>query len=310
MTSPLLIDTDPGCDDALAIALALEDPTLEIVGLTTVHGNTAVKGTTHNARAILEALGRTDVPIAAGADRPLLADLETAEHIHGEGGIRGELPKPTSETEPKGVHAARRIVETARRHDGDLALAAIGPLTNVALALAMEPRLPEMLDDLLVMGGAAFVHGNVTPLAEANFRSDPEAASRVVRDADPTVVGLDVTRRATLPADWIDSLPRESPLARSLRAWLAYYDDEVLERYGMETAAIHDALVIAGLIDGAMVETEAHHMQVGTDSELDRGALVCDPYEVTGGEPNGRVAVDADVERYRELMTEAVEGLV
>ncbi|MFC4986517.1 nucleoside hydrolase [Saliphagus infecundisoli] len=310
MTRPLLIDTDPGCDDALALALALEDPTLEVVGLTTVHGNTTVEATTHNARALLEVLGRTDVPIAAGADRPLLADLETAEHIHGEGGIRGELPEPTSETELEGVHAARRIVEAARRHEGELALAAIGPLTNVALALALEPRLPELLDDLLVMGGAAFVPGNVTPLAEANFHSDPEAARRVVRDAEPTVVGLDVTRRATLPADWINSLSREIPLARSLRAWLTYYDEDVLERYGMETAAIHDALVIAGLVDGRVLETEPHHMEVGTDSELDRGALVCDPYGVTGGGPNGRVAVDADIDRYRELMTETVDGLI
>lgn len=310
MTCPLLIDTDPGCDDALALALALEDPTLEVVGLTTVHGNTTVEATTYNARAILEALGRTDVPISAGADQPLIAGLETAEHIHGEGGIRGELPEPTSETEPEGAHAARRIVETVRRHEGELALAAIGPLTNVALALAMEPRLPEMLDELVVMGGAAFVPGNVTPLAEANFRSDPEAARRVVRDADPTLVGLDVTRRATLPADWIEGLPRATPLARSLRAWLTYYGNDVLERYGLETAAIHDALVIAGLLDERVIETESHHMQVGTDSELDRGALVCDPYGVTGGEPNGRVAVDADIERYRELMMDAVEGLV
>lgn len=310
MTRPLLIDTDPGCDDALAIALALEDPTLEVVGLTTVHGNTTVEATTDNARAILGALDRTNVPIAAGADRPLLADLETAEHIHGEGGIRGEFPEPTSETEPDGIHAAERIIEAARRHDGDLALAAIGPLTNVALALAMEPRLPELLDDLLVMGGAAFVPGNVTPLAEANFRSDPEAASRIVRDANPTVVGLDVTRRAALPADWIDSLPRESPLARSLRAWLTYYDDEVLEQYGFETAAIHDAIVIAALVDEDVLETEAHHMEVGTDSEIDRGALVCDPYGVTGGEANGTVAVSADIERYRELLMDAVEGLI
>ncbi|ELY48470.1 nucleoside hydrolase [Natronorubrum bangense] len=306
----VLIDTDPGCDDAVALLLALERSELDVVGLTTVHGNAPVEETTENARSILEVLDRTDVPVAMGADRPLLVDLETAEHIHGEGGIRGELPQPGPETQPVDSHAAQFIIEQAREHEGELTLAAIGPLTNVALALAIEPELPELLDELIVMGGAAFVPGNITPLAEANFHADPHAARRVVRDATPTIVGLDVTTSATLSPDRVESLPQDDPLGRSIDDWLTYYDDERLERYGIESAAIHDALVIAGLVDDAVLETEPYQMVVGTDSELDRGALVCDATGVTGEPPNGTVAVGVDDERFRELLAESLERVL
>ncbi|ELY53673.1 nucleoside hydrolase [Natronolimnohabitans innermongolicus] len=313
MTRPLVIDTDPGCDDAVALLLALESDALDVVGLTTVHGNTTVDATTANARAILEAVDRTDVPVAAGADRPLLVDLETSEHVHGEGGIKGKLPEPTAATAPVDGHAAQYIVEQAREHDGELTLAAIGPLTNVALALAIEPDLPDLLDDLVVMGGAAFVPGNVTPLAEANFHTDPHAARRVVRDCEPTLVGLDVTQRAAVPPALVDGLEAAddaastTPLERSIHEWLTYYEDDRLERYGIESAAIHDALVLASLVDESVLETDAYHLEVGVDSELARGALVADANDVTGAAPNGRVAVDADYERYRELVAAALE---
>ncbi|GAB7018312.1 nucleoside hydrolase [Halostagnicola bangensis] len=310
MSRPILIDTDPGCDDALALLLALERDELDVVGISTVHGNAPVADTTRNARSLLEFFDRTEIPLSKGATLPLTVELETAEHIHGEGGIRGELPEPTSETAPIEGHAAQFIVESAREYEGELTLAAIGPLTNVALALAIEPDLPDLLDELVIMGGAAFTPGNVTPLAEANFHSDPEAAARVVRDAEPTIVGLDVTNAANLPADWIDSLPQESPLGRSIVEWLTYYSGDQLEQYDFETTAIHDALVVAGLVDDGLLETQSYHMTVGTDSDIDQGALVCDVNDVTDGEPNGSVALEADFERYRELFTETVDRVV
>ncbi|WP_049923551.1 nucleoside hydrolase [Halopiger djelfimassiliensis] len=309
MTRPVVIDTDPGCDDALALLLALERSELDLVGLTTSHGNTAVDATTTNARSILELTDRTDVPIAKGADRPLAVDLQTAEHIHGSDGIRGPLPEPTEATRPVDTHAATFIVEQARAHEGELTLAALAPLTNVALALALEPDLPELLDELVLMGGAAFSPGNVTQLAEANFHSDPHAAHRVVRDLDPTIVGLDVTKHATLPSEWVDSIPRDDPLGRSINEWLTYYSAEHLERYDIDSAPIHDALVIAALVDDVL-ETDPFYMEVGTDSDLAQGALVCDPNDVTGNEPNGTVAVDADYERYRDLFVETIDRFV
>ncbi|QRV13605.1 nucleoside hydrolase [Haloterrigena salifodinae] len=310
MSRPVLIDMDPGCDDAVALLAALEHASLEVVGLTTVHGNASVDDTTRNARAILEAVDRTDVPVSRGADRPLLVDLETSEEIHGEGGLRGELPDPGAATEPGDVHAARRIVEQARAHDGDLTLAAIGPLTNVALAHAMEPALPELLDELIVMGGAAFASGNVTPLAEANFHSDPHAARRVVRDCEPTIVGLDVTARAAVPPERVDGLERDGPLEQSLYEWLTYYDADRLERYGIESAAVHDALVIAELIDDGVLETRSYPMEVGADGDLARGALVVDENGVTGAAENGEVALEADYERYRELVIASLERVL
>ena len=307
MTRPVLIDADPGCDDALAILLALEHPDLEVVGISTVHGNAPVDETTENARSILELLERTDVPVARGADQPLLVDLETAEHIHGEDGIKGELPAPGPSTATVDAHAAQFIVEQAREHAGDLVLAGIGPLTNVALAHALEPDLSTLLEDVVVMGGAGFGRGNVTPLAEANFHSDPHAAARVVDACAPTIAGLDVTREATLAPDRLEGLTRERPLDRSIHAWLTYYDDDHLERYGIESAAIHDALVLAGVADPAVLETDAYPATVGTDSGLARGALVPDATGVTGDDPNVRLAVDADYDRFRDLLGGAIE---
>ena len=307
MSRPVLIDTDPGCDDAVAILTALERPDLEVVGLTTVHGNAPVGETTANARAILELVDRADVPIAKGTDRPLTVPLRTAEHIHGEGGIRGDVPTPTAASRPVDAHAAQFIVEQARAHEGGLTLAAIGPLTNVALAHAMEPDLPDLLDELVVMGGAAFVSGNVTPLAEANFHTDPHAAHRVVRDCSPTLVGLDVTANAAVPPAEVESLPRDDPLGRSIYEWLTYYGDDQLEQYGIESAAIHDALVIAALVDDGVLETERYPMEVGTDSEMARGALVCDRNGVRGETSNGAVALEADYERFREIVSASLE---
>ena len=189
----LLIDTDPGCDDALAILLALESD-LDVVGFTTTAGNSSVENTTRNTLAVLDFLDH-DLPVARGADRPLVKHQDIAEFIHGEGGLKGDLPTPTRE--PIDLSGAEFIVECARE-DGNLTIAAIGPLTNIALALGIDPELPEYLDEILVMGGAVSAPGNRTPAAEANLHADPDAASRVLQSLSPTFVGLGVTMQATM----------------------------------------------------------------------------------------------------------------
>ena len=310
MSTPLLIDADPGCDDAVALALATSHPAVDLRAITTTHGNSTVANTTENARGLVELFGVDGVPVARGASDPLLVARSTAEHIHGPGGIRGDLPPVSDTPATVGTHAAQFIVEQARAHDGDLSVAAVGPLTNVALAVAIEPALPDLIDDLVVMGGTVSAHGNVTPLAEANFHSDPHAARKVIAECEPTVVGLDATLQATLTPEWIDALDRDTDRSRLLAEWVTYYDDDALARYDLDAAPIHDAAAVAHLLDDQVLETTPCHMTIGTDSSLDRGALACDLHGVTDEQANGAVALDLDVAAFRSLLTETLEGFL
>ncbi|MCL7416434.1 MAG: nucleoside hydrolase [Halalkalicoccus sp.] len=293
----LLIDTDPGCDDALALVLALESD-LDVVGLTTVAGNTTIENTTRNTLALLDFLD-SDLPVARGADRPLVKHQDTAEFIHGEGGLTGDLPAPSRT--PVDTSGAEFIVERARE-DGNLTIAAIGPLTNLALALGIEPDLPEYLDEVLVMGGAVYAPGNRTPAAEANLHADPDAASRVLQSLEPTFVGLGVTVRATLDPATLDLSDRRGEI---IEEWLTYYPDDVKERYGIEYSPVHDAAVIAGLTDGVLT-VEERALEIDTREGPCRGALVSDEYGVTEEPENGRVATDIDVSAFREALGGAI----
>lgn len=298
---PILIDTDPGCDDAVAILLALEGGLdLDVVGFTTVAGNAPVEDTTHNALAILDFLGH-DVPVARGADRPLVKQQETAEFIHGEGGIQGTLPDPSRDTVDSS--AAEFIVERARAH-GELTIAALGPLTNLALALSIDPDLPEYLDQVLIMGGAVAHAGNQTPAAEANLHADPDAASRVLQSVDPTFVSLDVTSRAILQPNRL-GLP-ETDRGETIREWLTYYPEESREQFDYAGTPVHDAAVIAHLSDSVLT-TERRYLQVETDEGISRGALISDEFGVADEPANASLATDIDEHRFRDALRRAID---
>lgn len=329
MATKVLIDTDPGVDDAIALTTALGHPDLSVIGLTTVAGNTTLANTTRNALSILTMAGRTDVPVAAGCERPLVGDLTTAEWVHGEGGLRGDLPAP--EAAPVDAHAADFIADAAREHGDDLVVVGIGPPTNLALALAREPDLPSRVSDIYLMGGAFRGPGNVTPAAEANFHNDPEAASRVVEDGSPRLVGLDVTEQATVPRERVrrhggdlgnqtpddrgDQNPNDcgdqppddrgpvedGPLA-TVDEWLNY-PDESLDFRPDGAHVVHDTAVVAD-VAADVLEFDRYAVEVDTTDGPSRGASVADLRDVTGHAPNAWVATDIDVQTYRDVVIE------
>jgi inosine-uridine nucleoside N-ribohydrolase len=302
MAEKVLFDVDPGCDDAVMLAMALGLDEIDVVGLSTVCGNSTVENTTENALAILE-LGGHDKPVARGCGRPLEGELETAEWVHGPEGIRGDLPAASGT--PIDQHGVEYIVETAREYGSELTIAAVGPLPNLALALALEPDLPDMVDDVYLMGGAALTIGNATPMAEANFRNDAVAASRVIQDARPKHVGLDVTNQATVTQETIDEYQSSPGALGIVGEWLDYPD--AVTEFVDGGAAIHDAAVVADIV-GDVLDYERYYCDVDTTGGPSHGATVCDANEVLDEAPNTDVAVDIDVEGYRSLLKEGVEA--
>ncbi|MDY6819887.1 MAG: nucleoside hydrolase [Halobacteriales archaeon] len=306
MSRQVLLDVDPGCDDAIMIAMALGADAIDVVGLTTVAGNSTIENTTTNALAILEFADRPDVPVAKGCGRPLIDDLATAEWVHGPDGLRGDLPEPS--IEPVGHHAADFIVEQAHEHGDDLTICAVGPLTNLALALAKEPDLPAIVDAIYLMGGAALVAGNATPMAEANFHNDPHAAARVIQDADPWMVGLDVTNEATVATETTDAYLDGTAAEAVIGAWLEY-PPEITEFVDADGYAIHDAAVVAHLTDDVL-GFEPFYLEIDTTGGPCHGAVVCDKHGVMDEEPNAQVALDIDVEAFRDAFRSSIDAVL
>ena len=307
MTRKVLFDTDPGCDDAVALAIALASDEIEVVGVSTVAGNTAVENTTHNALSVLELFDRADVPVARGCTGPLCRDLEIAEEIHGPGGIRGDPPEPTGE--PVSRHGVAFIRDRVREYGDDLTIVAIGPQTNLATALAIDEDLPATVDEIYLMGGAALCPGNVTPAAEFNFYVDPEAVSRVFRDATPRVVGLDVTAAATVPVATIEEFAAAGEPQRTLAAWLGYSEIEAIRDGALAgDQAIHDATVIVDLLDDVLDYREVP-VAVDTGDGPFRGAIAPDIEGTTDDLPTARVALDVDESTHRGRIVDAIRTL-
>lgn len=306
MSELIHVDVDPGCDDALMLALAVGHPSIELAGISTVGGNSTVENTTANALSILELFDRTDISVARGCDKPLTGEFETAEWVHGPAGIRGELPESTPETIDQ--HGASYIVEQARTYGDKLTLVAVGPMTNLAVALQLEPDLPELVDEIYLMGGAALSGGNATAVAEANFYNDPVAADRVLQSAEPRMVGLDATYDATLPYSLVADYEDSGQPHEAIGAWLDF--PEQVRTLGATGAdpPVHDAVVVADLVDDVLT-FESYYAEVDTSGGPSHGAVVCDERGVTENDPTVDVAVSTDTERFRSVMLDAFDRL-
>ena len=282
MKRKIIIDTDPGVDDAMALFLALRSPEIEVVGLTTVFGNTTVDGTTRNALNLLEVAGRTDIPVARGADRPLVLPLGgTGEWVHGADamGNIGWTDVLRPELKPVDSVAARFIVDTVMANPGAITLVPIGPLTNLALALQLEPRIAAAVKQVVMMGGSALAPGNVSPLAEANVHNDPHAASLVFSADWPiTMAGLDVTESPPVDdRDFAALAASSDPLAKFITTIVGHYQAFHRDWYGMQNGAIHthDACAILQLVDPTLFEGERWPITVPLEGPA-KGATIVD----------------------------------
>jgi inosine-uridine nucleoside N-ribohydrolase len=305
---PLLIDCDPGHDDAVALLLALASSEVEVVGVTTVAGNGALERTTANALRVLEAVGRDDVPVAAGAPRSLVREGEAAREVHGETGLDGpDLPPPRGR--PLALHAVDFMAGRLEAAAAPVTLVPLGPLTNVALLLALHPAAAERIERVVLMGGA-IAEGNWTPAAEFNVWSDPEAARRVFDSGlDVTMVGLDVTHRALVGPDHRERLRGGGRAGSLVAELLDFYGGFHSRVYGWNGSPVHDALAVAHVLAPDILRTERRNVEVECGSELCRGRTVVDLWERTGREPNAWVAVDVDAPAFRELLVERLARL-
>ena len=301
MSTRILVDCDPGHDDAIAILLALASPELELLGVTTVAGNQTLEKTTANALRVLEHVGRDDVPVAAGAERPLVREPFVAPYVHGETGLDGP-DLPPARGKPVEQHAVDFLAD---RIGPGVVLVPTGPLTNVALLLA---RYPEKRPDRIVLMGGSIAEGNVTPAAEFNIWCDPEAAARVFTSGIAlTMVGLDVTHKALFTRRHAERL--EGRAGTMVRELLAFYNRFHTEVYGFDGSPLHDALAMAYVLRPDLLVTKERGVKIETESELSRGRTLVDLWGRAEWEPNCHVGVDVDAEGFCELLVERINAL-
>jgi purine nucleosidase len=341
---PLILDVDTGIDDALALLYAAASPEAEIVAVTCVGGNVDARQVAENTRAVLELAGRTDVEVALGREEPLVRKLETTPETHGPKGLGyAQLPPPIRPL--SGRHAADLLIEEARARPGELTLVTLGPLTNLALAVLREPRLPQFLKRYVLMGGSYRSRGNTAPTTEWNIHVDPDAA-KVVFTAwgrsheehgtpRPTALGLDVTERAKVTPEHVVRLARRAgstqedtialargedpmratasvasnPVVRFIADALRFYM-EFHSRYdGFYGAFIHDPLAVAATLDGTLIRTEALAVDVELGGTLTTGETVTDWRRVWNRAPNLDIAVEADASTFLDRLVERIGTL-
>jgi len=342
---PLILDVDTGIDDSLALLYAAASPDADLVAVTCVSGNIDARQVGINTRAVLELAGRADIEVAMGREIPLLKPLETTPETHGPQGLGyAELPPPRRPLSDR--HAVDLILDEARHRPGEITLVTLGPLTNLALAVLREPRLPGLLKGYALMGGAFGVSGNTTPTAEWNIHCDPDAAKIVFRAwaeamvADPSIerplaLGLDVTERARIEPEHVVRLARRAgsspddsialeqgndpmapqrsvasnPIVRYMADALRFYFEFHQQYDGFYGAFIHDPLAVAATLDRALVRTKALFVDVETQGEITTAMTIADRRGLTGRPPNLDVATSADVTTFIDRLIERIGGL-
>ncbi len=308
MPTPIIIDCDPGHDDAFALLLAAASPEVELIGVTTVAGNQTLEKTTANALKILELAGRGDIPVAAGAADPLVRVRDVAAHVHGESGLDGpDLPVPAAA--PVERHAVELLAELIRERDGKVTLVPTGPLTNVALLLALEP---DARPERIVLMGGSIGEGNRTPAAEFNIWADPEAAQRVFSSGlDVTMIGLDVTHQALVTKEDADALRGAGKVGRIAAELLDFYRLWHERSYpDLAGSPLHDPVCVAHLIDPALVEVRPAFIEVDCGWEQGRGRTNVDwRGRIHSHPPNATVGVGIDREAFVRLITERIASL-
>jgi purine nucleosidase len=300
MAFRMLLDCDPGLDDALALLLAHGDPNIELVAVTTVGGNVSIEKTTRNALELREYLGFGDVPVAAGAGEPLRGETRNAEFVHGEGGL-GNVTLPAAALAASESHAVDLIIETLEAAPGEIHLVATGPLTNIALALAREPRIVDWVASFTIMGGS-YTRGNTTPAAEFNIYADPDAAAAVFAAGwRVTMVGLDLTLQAIVHEGIVGRMHQLGRLGIELVAPLATFwtnplDDE------WDGQALHDVCAVAYVARPDLFTTKPARVEVELDGTFTRGMTVVDFHS---DRPNALVPTRIDVEGFWNYVHDA-----
>jgi len=308
VTSPVIIDCDPGHDDAIALLLAVASPELDILGVTTVAGNTTLDKTTRNALTVLELAGRPDIPVAVGAAAPLERELVIAEYVHGESGLDGPVLTEPS-TEPVDESAVEFMAAAIRRSPDPVTLIPTGPLTNIGLLLRDHPDVTGDIAAITFMGGAAEI-GNVTPNAEFNIYVDPEAADIVVSSGLPiTMIGLEVTHQALFGEREAEALRGRGRAATFVAELLDFFVANHPRTYATPGAPVHDVVAVAHVIDPTLVSTERCGLRIDTGDGLGRGRTVVDRWHVTDWEPQVDVGFGLDRDAFSRLLFDRLDRL-
>lgn len=313
MPQKIIIDTDPGQDDAASIFLALASPeTLEVLGITTVAGNVPLSLTQKNARIVCDWAGKPDTKVFAGCDAPMKRPLVTAEHVHGKTGLDGPDPLPAPVMPLQDQHAVDFIIDTLRAEPaGTVTLCTLGPLTNIGTAFSRAPDIIERVQEIVMMGGAYFEVGNITPAAEFNIYVDPDAADIVFRSGRPlTVMPLDVTHKALTTKPRVEAMRSlGTPAGTAMAEMLDFFERFDVEKYGSDGAPLHDPCVIAYLLQPDLFTGRHVNVQIETQSELTLGMTVADYWGVTDHKPNAMFMQDINADAFFNLLTERLARL-